>query len=71
LADARIQGEIKKVFNLYKQVDLLILDEWLFMDITTSEARDLLEITEARYYPLEVLLILLSRLSHLKRIVTK
>ena len=49
LADARIQGEVKKVFNLYKQVDLLILDEWLFMDVTPSGARDLLEITEARY----------------------
>jgi len=49
LADARIQGEAKKVFKLYKEVDLLILDEWLFMEVSPTEARDLLEITEARY----------------------
>ena len=33
----------------YKQVQLLILDEWLLFPLKESEARDLLEIVEARH----------------------
>jgi DNA replication protein DnaC len=33
----------------YKQVKLLILDEWLLYTLKDSEARDLLEIAESRY----------------------
>ncbi len=33
----------------YKQVSLLILDEWLLVSLNNSEARDLLEIVEARH----------------------
>jgi len=35
--------------DMYKKVDLLILDEWLFMPVEESEARDLLELMEYRY----------------------
>lgn len=35
--------------KLYKKPSLLILDEWLLYQIKESEARDLLEIAEARY----------------------
>ena len=33
----------------YKKVSLLILDEWLLIPLSNSEARDLLEIVEARH----------------------
>ena len=33
----------------YKRVSLLILDEWLLIPLSNSEARDLLEIVEARH----------------------
>jgi DNA replication protein DnaC len=37
------------VMKAYKQVKLLILDEWLLFPLKESEARDLLEIVESRY----------------------
>ena len=49
LAVARGEGIYKKVMNLYKKVKLLILDEWLLVSLTDSEARDLLEIVESRH----------------------
>ncbi len=49
LAIARGDGSYRKVIKLYKQVKLLILDEWLLFPLTESEARDLLEIVEARH----------------------
>lgn len=33
----------------YKRVSLLILDEWLLTPLSNTEARDLLEIVEARH----------------------
>ncbi len=33
----------------YKKVNLLILDEWLLTPLNETEARDLLEIVEARH----------------------
>lgn len=48
-AIARGAGTFRKVINLYKQVKLLILDEWLLYPLRDSEARDLLEIVESRY----------------------
>lgn len=33
----------------YKRVDLLILDEWLLHKLKESEARDVLEVVEARH----------------------
>ena len=49
LSIARSEGNYRKVIKTYRQVKLLILDEWLLYPLKDSEARDLLEITEARY----------------------
>jgi len=49
LAVARGEGIFKKVMNQYKKRKLLILDEWLLNPLKESEARDLLEIVEARH----------------------
>lgn len=49
LAIARAEGNYRKVFKAYKHVNLLILDEWLLYPLKEAEARDLLEIAEARY----------------------
>ena len=39
----------KKVIKEYKRIGLLILDEWLLVPLSSLEARDLLEIVEARH----------------------
>ncbi len=49
LAIARAEGHYSKVIKAYKQVNLLILDEWLLYPLKESETRDLLEIAEGRY----------------------
>ena len=49
LAVARAEGTYRKVIKQYKQVKLLILDEWLLYPLKDTDARDLLEITEGRY----------------------
>ena len=49
LSVARGEGEFGKVIKEYKKINLLILDEWLLMPISYPEARDLLEIVEARH----------------------
>ena len=49
LAIGRAEGNYQKVIKNFKQVKLLILDEWLLYPLKESEARDLLEIAEARY----------------------
>jgi DNA replication protein DnaC len=49
LAVARNVGTYKKLMQQYKRVDLLILDEWLLHKLKEPEARDLLEIVEARH----------------------
>jgi DNA replication protein DnaC len=49
LAIARAEGNYRKVFKQYRQLNLLILDEWLLYPLKDAEARDLLEIAEARY----------------------
>ena len=49
LAIARGDGTYKKVVIQYKKVSLLIFDEWLLVPLTMTEARDLLEIIEARH----------------------
>lgn len=48
LAIARGDGSYKKAIAYYKKVSLLIFDEWLLIPLTMTEARDLLEIIEAR-----------------------
>jgi DNA replication protein DnaC len=49
LAIARAEGTYRKVMKQLKQIKLLILDEWLLYQLREPEARDLLEIAEARY----------------------
>jgi len=49
LAIARAEGTYRKVMKQLKQIKLLILDEWLLYQLKEPEARDLLEIAEARY----------------------
>jgi DNA replication protein DnaC len=49
LAVARGEGTFKKVIKEYKRVGLFILDDWLLVPLTNLEARDLLEIVEARH----------------------
>lgn len=49
LAIARGNGTYRKVIQQYKKPSLLILDEWLLYPLKEMEARDLLEIAEARY----------------------
>lgn len=48
LAISRGDGTYRKLMAKYKQVKLLILDEWLLFPPRENEARDLLEIVEAR-----------------------
>lgn len=50
LSVARGEGIFKKVIGTYKKVGLLILDEWLLVGLRETEARDLLEIVEARHH---------------------
>lgn len=49
LAISRGNGTYRKVIQQYKKPTLLILDEWLLYPLKETEARDLLEIAEARY----------------------
>jgi DNA replication protein DnaC len=49
LAFARADGSYRKMIKQYTQVKLLILDEWLLFPLKETEARDLLEIIEARH----------------------
>lgn len=49
LSVARGEGIYQRVMKSYKKIPLLILDEWLLVSLKESEARDLLEIVEARH----------------------
>ena len=49
LAIARGNGTYRKIIQQYKKPSLLILDDWLLYPLKETEARDLLEIAEARY----------------------
>lgn len=46
---ARGNGSIRKLLAQYKKYSLLVIDEWLLYPLKETEARDLLEIMEARY----------------------
>ena len=48
IAVARGSGIYRELMRKYKKVSLLILDEWLLYSLKESEARDLLELIEAR-----------------------
>ena len=48
IAIARGNGTYREFMQKYKKVKVLILDEWLLYTLKESEARDLLELIEAR-----------------------
>lgn len=49
LAIARGEGCYHKAIKEFKTVKLLVLDDWLLLKLNDTEARDMLEIIEARY----------------------
>ena len=49
IAIARAENNYRNYMKQYKKVKLLILDEWLLYPLKEAEARDLLEIVEARH----------------------
>jgi DNA replication protein DnaC len=49
LAIARSEGRYAKVVKPYKHVRLLIIDEWLLFPVSDTDARDILEIINARH----------------------
>jgi len=49
IAIARAENNYRNFMKQYKKVKLLILDEWLLYPLKETEARDLLEIVEARH----------------------
>jgi len=49
LAIARAEGTYRLTMKQLASIKLLILDEWLLYQLRDTEARDLLEIAEARY----------------------
>jgi DNA replication protein DnaC len=49
IAVARTEGQYRKTIRPYRRADLLILDEWLLYPLKDNDARELLEIAEARY----------------------
>ena len=49
LSVARGEGIFRKVMQDYKKIDLLILDEWLLIPLSSAEDRDILELAESRY----------------------
>lgn len=49
LSIARNNGTFPKIIQQFKKPALLIVDEWLLYPLKETEARDLLEIAEARY----------------------
>lgn len=49
LAIAKAEGCFKKIINQYKKYSLLILDEWMLISLSETEARDLLEVIHSRH----------------------
>jgi len=49
LAVARAEGMFANAIKLYKKVRLLIIDEWMLFPVTDIDARDILEIINARH----------------------
>ena len=53
LAIARGEGCFKKAITQLKKVQLLIIDEWMLISLTETEARDLLELIHGADAPNE------------------
>ena len=48
IAIARVEGSYREFMKKFKKVKLLILDEWMLYPLKESEARDVLDLVEAR-----------------------
>lgn len=48
LAIAKVEGNIRKQYKAYTRYDLLVIDDFLLTDTTSSEQKDLMEIFEYR-----------------------
>jgi len=49
MAVAHGTGTYQKLMKQYQRAELLVLDEWLLLPLKAAEARDVLEIVEARH----------------------
>jgi DNA replication protein DnaC len=49
LSASRAEGTYRKIIKAYKQVKLLILDEWLLYPIGEGDIRDILELIDRRH----------------------
>ena len=49
IAMARGDGTYQKLMKQYTKVQLLILDEWMLVNLTDSESRDVLELVHSRH----------------------
>ncbi|WP_157455711.1 IS21-like element helper ATPase IstB [Carnobacterium maltaromaticum] len=49
LAKAQVDGSYRRLIKKYTTVQLLIIDEWMLVELTADQATSLLEITEARH----------------------
>jgi len=49
LDEARMERKYKQVIDSYKKVSLLIIDEWLTLPLRIEDAREILQIIDARY----------------------
>jgi DNA replication protein DnaC len=49
LAFSNLTHTYNKTINLYKKINLLIIDEWVLYDMKQLEVKELLEIMETRY----------------------
>lgn len=49
IAIARGDGSYPKLMKHYRKIRLLIIDEWMLVNLTDTEARDVLEIIHARH----------------------
>lgn len=48
VAKKAADGSFRRLIQKYQKIELLILDEWLLMDLTLEQATYILEIIEAR-----------------------
>lgn len=49
LALARVQGTYAKTLKLYRNCDLLLIDDWLLVPADSTAQQDILEVLERRY----------------------
>ncbi|UOQ84624.1 IS21-like element helper ATPase IstB [Gracilibacillus salinarum] len=55
VAKTMADGSLRKILNKYKKVDLLIIDEWLLVNLSEDQSTILLEIIENRHQRLSTI----------------